>query len=55
VCQCGPKNREELQDALKALNAPLMDDQEMAWMRRIGAVVYNRQHHNALLRRLIFD
>lgn len=55
VCMCGPKNRHEMKDAIAALQAPRMTEDELARMRRIGKVVYNRQHHNFLLRKLIFD
>ena len=55
VCLSGPKNRKELQEALRTLNSPPMSDQEMEWMRRIGATVYKKQAHNFLLRKLIFD
>ena len=55
VCLCGPKNRTELQEAFVAMNAPPMSEDELAWMRRVGQTVYHRQHHNFLLRKLIFD
>ncbi|HSP06095.1 MAG TPA: hypothetical protein VLR94_02910 [Acidobacteriota bacterium] len=55
VCMSGPKNRHELKDAIAALHAPPMAEDELARMRRIGKVVYQRQHHNFLLRKLIFD
>ena len=55
VCLCGPKNRAELIEALKTLDAPPIDEQEDAWMRRIGNVIYQQKHHNFVLRKLIFD
>jgi aryl-alcohol dehydrogenase-like predicted oxidoreductase len=55
ICLCGPKNREEMHAALEVLNSPPMTADELAWMRRIGASVYNRNAHNYLLRKLIFD
>jgi aryl-alcohol dehydrogenase-like predicted oxidoreductase len=55
VCFSGPKNRAELQEALKVLHSPPMSDEESQWMRRIGATVYKKQAHNFLLRKLIFD
>lgn len=55
VCMCGPKNRHELQEAIAALQAPPMSGEELERMRRIGSVIYKRQHHNFLLRKLIFD
>jgi predicted aldo/keto reductase-like oxidoreductase len=55
VCLSGPKNRQELLDALQVLDMPPMANEDMARMRRIGAVVYKKQAHNYLLRKLIFD
>jgi len=55
VCFCGPKNREELNEALKAGDLPPMTDEEMTRMRRIGSGVRTRKHHNWLVRKVIFD
>ena len=55
VCLCGPANRAQLEDAYRALSLSPMTDEEMEWMRRVGKIVYPTRHHNALLRRLIFD
>jgi aryl-alcohol dehydrogenase-like predicted oxidoreductase len=37
---CGPANREQMQEALRALDAGPLDDAEIARMRRIGAYIY---------------
>lgn len=39
---CGPANREQMQEALRALDAGPLDADEMARMRRIGDHVYGR-------------
>lgn len=36
VCVTGPKNREEMQEALRALEAGPLSEAELAWMRRVG-------------------
>jgi len=55
LCLSGPKNRDELQEALRVLDSPPLTVDELAWMRRIGALVYPTKAHNLLLRKLIFD
>jgi aryl-alcohol dehydrogenase-like predicted oxidoreductase len=40
VCLSGPRNGAELDEALAALDRGPMDDDELAWMRRIGAAVH---------------
>jgi aryl-alcohol dehydrogenase-like predicted oxidoreductase len=55
VCLSGPKNRKEMDEALRVLQLPPMTADELAWMRRIGTNVYKSQAHNFLLRKLIFD
>jgi predicted aldo/keto reductase-like oxidoreductase len=55
LCLSGPKNRTEMEDALRVLQASPMDADELAWMRRIGASIHERKAHNFLLRKLIFD
>ncbi len=37
---CGPSNREEMQEAVRALDAGPLDAEEMARMKRIGDHVY---------------
>jgi aryl-alcohol dehydrogenase-like predicted oxidoreductase len=39
---CGPANREQMQEALRALDAGPLDAEAMARMRRIGDHVYGR-------------
>ncbi len=39
ACLAGPKNSEELDEALAALERGPMDADEIAWMRRVGAAV----------------
>jgi aryl-alcohol dehydrogenase-like predicted oxidoreductase len=55
VCITGPANAQELTAALTAASMPPMTDEALERMRRIGRVVYKRQHHNWLARKLIFD
>ena len=55
ICLSGPKNRKEMEDALRVLDSPPMTPDELAWMRRVGAAIYKQQAHNFLLRKLIFD
>ncbi|MBZ5624405.1 MAG: aldo/keto reductase [Acidobacteriia bacterium] len=42
VCLTGPANRAQMDEALKALQRGPMDDEELAWMRRVGAAVAGR-------------
>ena len=39
VCLAGPNGAEQLDEALVALDRGAMDDEELAWMRRVGAAV----------------
>jgi hypothetical protein len=39
---CGPANREQMQEALRALDAGPLDADEMAHMHRLGDHVYAR-------------
>jgi predicted aldo/keto reductase-like oxidoreductase len=39
VCTTGPKNREELEEALRATELGPLSEDETAWMRRVGAFV----------------
>ena len=55
VCLTGPKNQQELEEALRVLHSPPMTADELSWMRRIGANVYGNKAHNYFLRKLIFD
>jgi len=55
LCLSGPKNQTEMQDALRVLQSSPMDADELAWMRRVGAVIHNQNAHNFFLRKLIFD
>jgi len=40
LCLAGPKNAEELEDALIALDRGPLDADELAWMRRVGEAVH---------------
>ena len=42
VCMAGPKNREEMQEALATLERGPLSEAEMAWMRRVGDHVHQR-------------
>jgi aryl-alcohol dehydrogenase-like predicted oxidoreductase len=55
VCLTGPANGQQLKAALTAASMPLMTNEELERMRRIGRVVHTREHHSWLARRLIFD
>ncbi|MBK8252683.1 MAG: aldo/keto reductase [Polyangiaceae bacterium] len=39
VVLCGPKNRNELDEALRALDRGPMSEDELAWMKRVGKAV----------------
>jgi aryl-alcohol dehydrogenase-like predicted oxidoreductase len=39
VCLCGPANAAQLKEALAALERGPMNEEELAWMRRVGRVV----------------
>jgi aryl-alcohol dehydrogenase-like predicted oxidoreductase len=43
---CGPANRDQMQEALRALAAGPLTPDEMARMRRIGDHVYGRYKPN---------
>lgn len=43
VSLCGPKDGQELDGALAALDKGPLDAEEMAWMRRVGAAVHERR------------
>ena len=45
VCIAGPKDRSELDEALRALERGPMSADELAWMKRVGASV--KQHARA--------
>lgn len=40
LCLSAPKNTEEMRQALDALDRGPMDDEELAWMRRVGDHIY---------------
>ncbi len=42
VCLTGPKNAEQFQSALKAIELGPLSDDEMEWMRRIGKAKYTK-------------
>lgn len=47
VCLAGPKNRVELDEALCALSRGPMDEEELAWMKRVGTEVKQRVRPNS--------
>jgi len=42
VCMTGPSNAEHMTEALEALRRGPMRDDELAWMRRVGAAIHAR-------------
>lgn len=42
LCLAGPRNGDEMRQALDALERGPMDDDELAWMRRVGDHVYRK-------------
>ncbi len=42
VCMTGPSNAEQMTEALEALRRGPMPEDELAWMRRVGAAIYDR-------------
>jgi aryl-alcohol dehydrogenase-like predicted oxidoreductase len=42
VCMAGPKNREEMREAFATLERGPLNEEEMAWMRRVGGHVHAR-------------
>jgi aryl-alcohol dehydrogenase-like predicted oxidoreductase len=42
LCLAGPDNAGQMRQALKALELGPMDDEELAWMRRVGDYIYRR-------------
>jgi aryl-alcohol dehydrogenase-like predicted oxidoreductase len=42
VCMTGPSNAEQMNEALEALRRGPMAEDELAWIRRVGAAIYAR-------------
>lgn len=42
VCLAGPSSLAQFEAALRALDSGPMSEEEMAWMRRVGAAIYRR-------------
>ena len=42
LCLAGPDSAEQMRQALEALELGPMDDEEQAWMRRVGDYIYTR-------------
>ncbi|HXA05197.1 MAG TPA: aldo/keto reductase [Bryobacteraceae bacterium] len=42
VCMTGPSNAEQMTEALEALRRGPMQEDELTWMRRVGAAIYAR-------------
>ncbi len=55
VCMTGPQNGQELEAAFQAADMPPFSGEDLDRLRRIGSVIHGRNHHNWLLRKLIFD
>ena len=47
VCMTGPSDAAQMEEALKALRAGPMDEEELAWMRRIGTSARGRPRRRA--------
>lgn len=43
VCTSGPKSLEQTRQALKVLESGPMNEEELAWMRRVGDHIYQKQ------------
>jgi len=43
VCMCGPSTDWQMDEALAALERGPMDEEELAWMRRVGQHIYANQ------------
>jgi len=43
VCMSGPANAAQAEAALEALRRGPMDEEKMAWMRRVGAAIYHKR------------
>lgn len=52
VCLTGPADAEQLAEALETLQRGPMDEEELAWMRRVGDHVYRRPLGRGLRNRL---
>lgn len=52
LCLTGPENTEQLREALEALQRGPMDEEELAWMRRVGDHVYRQPLGRSLRSRL---
>lgn len=48
LCLSAPKNSDEMRQALDALERGPMDDEELAWMRRVGDHIYGRDRSSRL-------
>ncbi|MBI4576370.1 MAG: aldo/keto reductase [Planctomycetes bacterium] len=44
LCMTGPADEAEMDEALTALEAAPMDEEELAWMRRVGDHLHGRRH-----------
>ncbi len=48
LCLAGPNSAEEMKQALEAVERGPMDDEEQAWMRRVGDHIYGRDMTSGL-------
>jgi len=48
LCLAGPKNMDEMKQALDALELGPMDEDELAWMRRVGSFIYSGDRTSGL-------
>ena len=42
VCMTGPATSDHADQAIRALDQAPMSDDELAWMRRVGQVIYGK-------------
>ena len=40
VCMTGPSNAAQADDALRAVELGVMEDEDLAWMRRVGDYIH---------------
>ena len=43
ICITGPKNRQQMQHALQAFDKGPLNEDEMAWMKRVGDYIYGKK------------
>jgi hypothetical protein len=48
LCLAGPAGAGQLEQAVRALELGPMDEDELAWMRRVGDFIYSRDRTSRL-------